>query len=577
MRGDAPLPSRRTIQLRSWAILVGLAFFVALSCYVLLFGSELEARGVQLQEMARSQARYFEASAKLNAFLEDGEVAGAARSATLSQINEAHRKYQGFGDTGEMVLAHREGPEVVFLLPTRKNDFRIPPAVPLPSDRARPMQLALEEASGVVRGLDHAGTEVLAAYEWLPFLEMGLVCQIDMAEIRAPFIRAGLWTALIALVLILVGVYVNARTVLPLVSRVIENAETIRERELQYRGLVASIPGAVFRSRADDRRTFLELSEPIADITWRPASEFLAADGTAYDDILHPDDAEAFHGAFEEGLEPGRTYELEYRIQRPDDEVRWVSERGTIVVGPDGATLLEGVLLDITEQKAAERQLEELPGKLSRYLSPQVYRSIFEGDQDVRVGSSRKKLTVFFSDIVDFTAKSDRLDPDDLSFLVNAYLNRMATLAIEFGGTLDKFIGDGVLIFFGDPTTQGVAEDARACVRMAHAMQAAVGELNAATLQQGIDAEIQVRIGIATGNCTVGNFGSESRMDYTILGKTVNLASRLETAADPGGINISRETWLLVRAEFPCDELEPVQVKGFDQPVAVFRVGPPEA
>ena len=238
MSGDAALPSRRSIQFRSWAILVGLAFFVALSCYGLLFGWELEAREVQLQEMARSQARFFEATAKFNAFFQSGAVAGAARSATLSQIKEGHRKYRGFGDTGEMVLAHREGPEVVFLLPTRKNDFRIPPAVPLPSDRARPMQLALEEASGVVRGLDHAGTEVLAAYEWLPFLEMGLVCQIDMTEIRAPFVRAGLWTALIAVVLILVGVYVNARTVVPLVSRVIENAETIRERELQYLSLI---------------------------------------------------------------------------------------------------------------------------------------------------------------------------------------------------------------------------------------------------------------------------------------------------------------------------------------------------
>jgi len=148
----------------------------------------------------------------------------------------------------------------------------------------------------------------------------------------------------------------------------------------------------------------------------------------------------------------------------------------------------------------------------------------------------------------------------------------MATLAIEFGGTLDKFIGDGVLIFFGDPESKGVAEDAMACVRMAQAMHAAVVDLNAAMERQGIEAPIQVRIGIATGYCTVGNFGSENRMDYTILGKTVNLASRLETAAAPGTINVSRETWLLVRDEFACEELEPVSAKGFDQPVPVLRV-----
>jgi PAS domain S-box-containing protein len=569
----AALPGRRAIQVRSWAILAGLAFVVAASCTWLLYGRVLEARGEQLAEMARSQARFFEAVAKFDAFFQSGDVRGAARSATLSQIKEGHRKYTGFGDTGEMVLAHRVGREIVFLLPTRKRGFEVPPSLDWGAKRGGPMQLALEGSSGVVQALDHSGTPVLAAYEWLPFLEMGLVCKVDMAEIRQPFLRALMWTGLVALGAVLLGVWASSRMVSPLIGRVVDDARRIREREARYRGLVASIPGAVFRSDVDERRTFLELSAPIEGITGRPAEAFLDGGGTPYGSIVHPDDADIFRRAVDRYLEPGRTYKLEYRIHRADGEVRWVSEWGTVVKDADERTLLEGVMLDITDRKLAEETLEELPRKLSRYLSPQVYRSIFEGDQDVRVGSSRKKLTVFFSDIVDFTAKSDSLDPDDLSFLVNSYLNRMAELAVEHGGTLDKVIGDGVLIFFGDPESRGVAEDARACVRMARAMQESVESLNREVLEQGIEAPIQVRIGIATGYCTVGNFGSESRMDYTILGKTVNLAARLETAAGAGTINITRETRLLVQDEFDCTELDPIRVKGFDQPVGVFRVG----
>lgn len=576
MSHSIPLPTRRAIQFRSWAILVGLALITALSLFWLLFGSEIEARSVQLQEMARSQARFFEATGKFNAMFQSGEVAGAAQAATLSQIKEGHRQYQGFGETGEMMLAQRIGPDIVFLLPTRGRDARVPSVIPWSSAGGGPMRLALEGQSGVVRDRDHAGAEVLAAYEWLPFLEMGLVCQVDMAEIRAPFVRAGLWTAAIALLLTLLGLYFNARTVLPLVSRVMENAEMIRERESQYRSLVASIPGAVFRARLERQHAFLELSDAITGITGRPASEFLAEGGTTIPDILHPEDVQRLRTAAEQRPRPGESYETEYRILRPDGETRWVSERGTVVTSADGSTLLEGVLLDVSARKEAEGELQALAGKLSRYLSPQVYRSIFHGASDALVGSTRKKLTVFFSDIVEFTAKSDALDPDDLSFVVNSYLNRMATVAIEYGGTLDKFIGDGVLIFFGDPETKGVAEDARACVPMAQAMQEAITDLNRATEDAGIAAKIEVRIGITTGNCTVGNFGSDSRMDYTILGKTVNLASRLEAAAGAGGISVSRETWLLVRDHFACEELEPIRAKGFDRAVSAFRVLPSE-
>jgi adenylate cyclase len=93
--------------------------------------------------------------------------------------------------------------------------------------------------------------------------------------------------------------------------------------------------------------------------------------------------------------------------------------------------------------------------KLSKYLSPQVYASIFSGEKNVKIEAYRKKLTVFFSDIKGFTELTNRLEPEDLSSLLNSYLNEMSKIAVKYGGTIDKFVGDAILIFFGDPETKG--------------------------------------------------------------------------------------------------------------------------
>jgi adenylate cyclase len=222
--------------------------------------------------------------------------------------------------------------------------------------------------------------------------------------------------------------------------------------------------------------------------------------------------------------------------------------------------------------KQSHRRLEELSLKLARYLSRQVYQSIFEGRQDARIGCSRKKLTVFFSDIVGFANQTEGMESEDVTFILNGYLNRMAGVALKHGGTLDKFIGDAVLVFFGDPETRGVAEDAVACVQMALEMKEAIGELNREWLAKGIGQGFEVRMGISTGFSMVGNFGSDEHMDYTIIGKQVNLANRLQAAAQPGEILLGQETWLLVRDRFLCVAKEPVQVKGFERPIPTYSV-----
>jgi adenylate cyclase len=224
------------------------------------------------------------------------------------------------------------------------------------------------------------------------------------------------------------------------------------------------------------------------------------------------------------------------------------------------------------ERSANARRLQALSEKLGRYLAPQVYRSLFDGSRDAQIHTHRRKLTVFFSDIKDFTAVTARWQPEDITFLLNSYFSEMSKIVAEHGGTLDKFIGDAMLVFFGDPDTRGVKEDALACVRMALAMQKRMAELQVLWRELGADKTFQFRCGINTGFCDVGNFGSDTRMDYTIIGPEVNKAARLEQAAQPGGILLSRDTWALVRDDVVAEEQVPVQAKGFPEPIPAYAV-----
>jgi len=222
--------------------------------------------------------------------------------------------------------------------------------------------------------------------------------------------------------------------------------------------------------------------------------------------------------------------------------------------------------------QAANDFLAAIAEKISHYLSPQVYKSIFSGEKDVVVQTQRKKLTIFFSDIKDFTATAERLQPEEITQLLNEYFTEMSAIALKHGGTIDKFIGDAILIFFGDPDTKGVAEDALACLAMAVDMQRRVAELNVKWRRQGIEEPFQVRVGINTGYCDVGNFGSSERMDYTIIGAEANLASRLQSVAEPGQIVASYETYGLVRDLVVARALAPISMKGISRKVVPYVI-----
>ncbi len=250
-----------------------------------------------------------------------------------------------------------------------------------------------------------------------------------------------------------------------------------------------------------------------------------------------------------------RFAELQIKIEDLEDDLEQAERRNEVMENvcfglEQEHNKAQTKLHDAYEQISVKnKMLEGLSAKLSKYLSPQVFESIFSGKQEVRIASQRKKLTVFFSDIVSFTETTSNLEAEELSNLLNHYLTEMSKIALEHGGTIDKYVGDAILIFFGDPESQGVKEDAKACVQMAIAMQRRMRELEQEWRDRGLERPLHIRIGINTGFCTVGNFGSQDRMDYTIIGNEVNLASRLESSVELGGILMAHETYSLVKVD----------------------------
>ena len=226
------------------------------------------------------------------------------------------------------------------------------------------------------------------------------------------------------------------------------------------------------------------------------------------------------------------------------------------------------------EKKVEDRtkELVALSEKLAKYFSPQVYDSIFSGELDVKIQTQRKPLTVFFCDLQGFTQLTERLEPEILTELLTQYLTEMSKIAIRWGGTIDKFIGDAILVFFGDPESRGNREDALACVSMALEMLEKLELLREAWRERGLARSLNARMGIHSGVCTVGNFGSEDRLDYTVIGNGVNLAARLEAYSDANKILISEDTYLLVKEEIKCIKKQEISVKGISYPIQSYEV-----
>lgn len=221
-----------------------------------------------------------------------------------------------------------------------------------------------------------------------------------------------------------------------------------------------------------------------------------------------------------------------------------------------------------------EEQMAELvrTGELKRFIPAQVAESLLAGRLEPEAGFERRKVTVLFADMVGFTDLSDSLDPEELSGILDEYLREMSAILAAHGGTLDNYIGDGIMAVFGAPQRAAEADQAWSAVQAALAMRARARELADGIRQRGIPADLQIRIGINAGHCTVGVFGSDSLRAYKVVGFAVNIAARLQTEAAPGTILSGYRTFALVRNRVEGLQREPLTVKGAARPVEAWEI-----
>lgn len=219
-------------------------------------------------------------------------------------------------------------------------------------------------------------------------------------------------------------------------------------------------------------------------------------------------------------------------------------------------------------------QLSQANEIISRYVAEQLAQKVREGQHDQAAVPSRRRLTMVFSDIAGFSDTADELEPEDLSSLLNEYLAEMTKIAEKYGATVDKFVGDAVICFFGAPTATDDRDQAHRAVQMALEMNERVAELDVTWRKFGVNRPLRIRIGVNTGVANVGSFGSQRRMDYTAIGRQVNLAARLETSCEPGNVLISHSTYALVSDKIPCVPKGEIHVKGIHHPVKVYSPNP---
>jgi adenylate cyclase len=204
-----------------------------------------------------------------------------------------------------------------------------------------------------------------------------------------------------------------------------------------------------------------------------------------------------------------------------------------------------------------------------RFMPPYVVKQLLENPDSFRLGGTNQRITVLFADIRGFTAMSERENPERVVRLLNRYFTAMSEIIFAHGGTLDKYIGDGLMALFGAPNA--TPDDAINAVKAAVAMQKRINLLNGELVAEGL-SPVTVGIGLHTGDALIGYIGSERRSEYTAIGDTVNLAARLESNARGGQILLSDATAMAIGNAFPLVAHEPLKVRNRLQPVSLFEL-----
>jgi PAS domain S-box-containing protein len=349
--------------------MAAVAIGVAGTTLYVLYRAAFEQQRERLVETAQSQARLMEAVARFDAQHSE-DVPGGGYEATLFQIREAHEQFKGFGETGEFTLAELEGDQIVFLLSHRHFDLDNPEPVPFEGEVAEPMRRALSGESGTVVGLDYRGELVLAAYEPVQGLDLGIVAKIDVAEVRAPFIKAGIIAVVTASAIVLVGAFLFLRVTEPLL-RTLEQSETNlkKAQELAHLGSYEmNVPSSSGDVWSEETFRIVGLDPSEGELL---ADEFIQQ-------AVHEEDRGPVSDAIRQAIENAVPFDFEYRVVRPNGSVRHVQSAGEPVHDQSGQVVkLVGTLLDITEHKQAENLLLTERTRISMELHDSVIQSLY--------------------------------------------------------------------------------------------------------------------------------------------------------------------------------------------------------
>ena len=315
-----------------------------------------------------------------------------------------------------------------------------------------------------------------------------------------------------------------------------------------------------------------------SEVAMRGGKEFIQL-GTAFKEmttaIQERDLALKEYGQHLEEMVRDRTLDLKLEVEQ-HDQARLEAREAT-----QEALFAQAEAESLRFQ--AERQAEEVKKLnhlltetvLKRYLPPSLVDKIISGEVSMNKQAEMRNITVLFSDLVGFTKVSEQLGPEKISALLNEYLTRMNDVIFEHGGTVDKFIGDAVMVMFGAPMEMNPQEQAFHATNCALAMQREMEVLTETWKSEGV-ADLQMRIGIHQGGAVVGNFGSDRRSDYTCIGPTVNMAARIESVGSPGEVYISEEiVQYLDAADVTAKGLH--SLKGIEEEQLLYSVARREA
>ncbi len=342
---------RRKILSVSLAFMTCVALAVGAVSFLVLYRAAFDEKRERLVETAQSRARLIEAVAQFDAVHSTLDVPGGSEAATLSQIVRAHEQFRGFGETGEFTLARRERDEIVFLLRHRHSDLDKPRPVSFNSELAEPMRRALSGESGTVIGLDYRGEKVLAAYEPVGVVGWGVVCKIDVSEIRQVFVRAGLVALSVGVVVILAGAFLLLRGVDPLVRR-LESSEAQTQAILE-----TAVDGIITIDEQGIVHLFNSAAERVFGFS---ADEVLGKNISMLVPSPHKqrhDDYLARYVRTGEGRVVGQRREVEGQCK---DESVIPLEAGVSEVELPGRRLFTGFFRDITERKRLEKEILEI-------------------------------------------------------------------------------------------------------------------------------------------------------------------------------------------------------------------------